>query len=112
MAITAAAPTREHEKPMSWARAVAMAVGIFFLAAILLGQIPSYFFTISTLAKLTRMEQGFLDLARRVIGKSRIHRRGHVNYGYQQVRAMILALRSVKHRAIHCRMICSSSCRK
>lgn len=68
MAVTAAAPTREYEKPMSWARAVAMAFGIFFLAAILLGQIPSYFFTISTLAKLTRMEQGFLDLGLLSVG--------------------------------------------
>ena len=68
MAVTAAAPTREHEKPMSWARAVAIAVGFFFLAIILLGQVPSYFFTIVTLAKLTRMEQGFLDLGLLSIG--------------------------------------------
>lgn len=68
MAIAAAAPTREHERPMSWARAVAIAVGIFFLAAILLGQIPSYFFTVVTLAKLTRMEQGFLDLGLLSVG--------------------------------------------
>lgn len=68
MAITAAAPTREHDKPMSWARAVAIAVGFFFLAAILVGQIPSYFFTISTLAKLTRLEQGFLDMGLLSVG--------------------------------------------
>ena len=68
MAITAAAPTREHEMPMSWARAVAIAIGFFFLAAILLGQIPSFFFTISTLAKLTRLEQGFLDMGLLSIG--------------------------------------------
>ena len=68
MAVTAAAPTREHEKPMSWARAVVIAVGLFFLAAILLGQTPSYFFTISTLSKLTRLEQGFLDLGLLSIG--------------------------------------------
>jgi hypothetical protein len=60
MAVTAAAPTREHEQPMSWARAVVMAVGFFFLAIMLVGQVPGYFFTISTLAKLTRFEQGFL----------------------------------------------------
>jgi len=60
MAVTAAAPTREHEQPMSWARAVIMAVGFFFLAIMLVGQVPGYFFTISTLAKLTRFEQGFL----------------------------------------------------
>ncbi|HEX8730978.1 MAG TPA: hypothetical protein VF725_02855 [Ktedonobacterales bacterium] len=53
---------------MSWARAVAIAVGFFFLAAILIGQIPGYFFTISTLAKLTRMEQGFLDLGLLSVG--------------------------------------------
>ncbi|HEX8995927.1 MAG TPA: hypothetical protein VF812_07845 [Ktedonobacterales bacterium] len=68
MAVTAAAPTREYEKPMSWARAVAIAVGFFFLAAILLGQVPSYFFTVVTLAKLTRMEQGFLDLGLLSVG--------------------------------------------
>ncbi len=37
-----------------------MAVGFFFLAIMLVGQVPGYFFTISTLAKLTRFEQGFL----------------------------------------------------
>jgi len=68
MAITAAAPTREHEKPMSWARAVVIAIGFFFLAAILVGQVPSYFFTISTLAKLTRLEQGFLDMGLLSVG--------------------------------------------
>jgi hypothetical protein len=62
MAITAAAPLREHEKPMSWARAVIIAVGLFFLAIILMGQTAGYFFTISTLSKLTRLEQGTLDL--------------------------------------------------
>ncbi len=68
MAITAAAPTREHEKPMSWARAVVMAVGFFFLAIILVGQVPGYFFTISTLAKLTRLEQGFLSMGLLSVG--------------------------------------------
>jgi hypothetical protein len=68
MAITAAAPTREHEKPMSWARAVVMAVGFFFLAIILVGQVPGYFFTISTLSKLTRLEQGFIDMGLLSVG--------------------------------------------
>lgn len=68
MAVTAAAPTREHEKPMSWARAVVIAVGLFFLTAILLGQTSGYFFTISTLSKLTRLEQGCLDLGLISIG--------------------------------------------
>ncbi|HEU0027922.1 MAG TPA: hypothetical protein VFQ25_12460 [Ktedonobacterales bacterium] len=68
MAVTAAAPTREHERPMSWARAVVIAVGLFFLAAILLGQVSGYFFTISTLSKLTRLEQGALILGLLSIG--------------------------------------------
>ncbi|HEX8967912.1 MAG TPA: hypothetical protein VF937_08540, partial [Chloroflexota bacterium] len=68
MAVTAAAPTREHEKPMSWARAVIIAVGLFFLAAILLGQTSSYFFSISTLSKLTRLEQGSLGLGLLAVG--------------------------------------------
>jgi hypothetical protein len=62
MAVTAAAPLREHEKPMSWARAIVIATGFFFIAAILVGQIPSYVFTVSTLATLTSFEQGFLAL--------------------------------------------------
>jgi hypothetical protein len=68
MAVTAAAPTREHEKPMSWARAVIIAVGLFFLAIILLGQVAGYFFTISTLSTLARMEQGCLALGLLSIG--------------------------------------------
>jgi hypothetical protein len=62
MAVTAAAPLREHEKPMSWARSIVIATGFFFIAAILIGQIPSYVFTVSTLATLTSFEQGFLAL--------------------------------------------------
>jgi hypothetical protein len=68
MAVTAAAPTREHEKPMSWARAVVIAVGLFFLSIILLGQVSGYFFTISTLSRLTRLEQGTLALGLISIG--------------------------------------------
>src|SRR5262249_37010342 len=34
----------------------------FFIAAILIGQIPSYVFTVSTQATLTSFEQGFLSL--------------------------------------------------
>ncbi len=62
MQLTAATPQREHEQPMSWARATLIAVGFFFVSVILLGQVPSYLFTISTNAKLALMEQGFLDL--------------------------------------------------
>jgi hypothetical protein len=53
---------REHEQPMSWARALALATGFFFLAAILVAQVPGYFYTISTLATLARFEQGTLAL--------------------------------------------------
>lgn len=68
MQITAATPVREHEKPMSWARAVLIATGFFFVTTILLGQIPSYFYTISTLSTLTRFEQGTLDLGLLAVG--------------------------------------------
>src|SRR5215472_11583184 len=62
MQVTATAPLREHERPMSWARAVVIATGFFFITAILVGQLPSYFFTISTLSTLARFEQGTLAL--------------------------------------------------
>jgi hypothetical protein len=62
MAITAASPVREHEKPMSWPRAILIAVGFFFVTAILLGQLPSYVYTVSTLSTLQLFEQGFLTL--------------------------------------------------
>lgn len=68
MAVTTAAPMREHEKPMSWARAVIIAVGLFFLAVILLGQVSGYFFTIATLSTLARLEQGCLAIGLLSIG--------------------------------------------
>jgi|GEM_PF-387618 hypothetical protein len=68
MQVTAATPLREHERPMSWARAVLIAVGFFFLTAILTGQIPAYFFTISTLSTLARFQQGCLDLGLLAVG--------------------------------------------
>src|SRR5579862_2980116 len=68
MQVTAATPQREHEQPMSWARAVLIAVGFFFIAAILVAQVPGYFFNISTNAKLALMEQGFLALGLLSIG--------------------------------------------
>jgi len=63
MQVTAASPIREHERPMSWARAMVIAVGFFFLTAILVGQLPSYVFTISTASTLTHFEQGMLALS-------------------------------------------------
>src|SRR5690348_7577926 len=68
MQVTAAAPIREHERPMSWARAMVIAVGFFFLTAILVGQLPSYVFTISTASTLTHFEQGMLDLGLLALG--------------------------------------------
>lgn len=68
MQVTATAPVREHEKPMSWPRAVLIAVGFFFVTAILLGQLPSYVYTIVTLATLARFEQGFLDMGLIAVG--------------------------------------------
>jgi len=53
---------REHEKPMSWARAMLIAIGFFFVAAIFLGMIPSYVFTVSTSATVATFEQTFLTL--------------------------------------------------
>lgn len=68
MQVTAATPAREHEQPMSWPRAMLIAVGFFFVMAILLGQLPSYVYTVVTLSTLARMEQGFLDLGLLALG--------------------------------------------
>lgn len=68
MQVSAAHPVREYEKPMSWPRAIVIAVGFFFVAALLLGQVPSYVFTVSTLSTLQRFEQGFLDLGLLALG--------------------------------------------
>ena len=68
MQLTAANSVREHEKPMSWARAIVIAVGFFFVTAILLGQIPSFVFVVSTLSTLTRMEQSFLAMGLLALG--------------------------------------------
>jgi hypothetical protein len=68
MQATGTAPLREHERPMSWARAVLIATGFFFITAILVGQLPSYIFTVSTLSTLSRFEQGALDLGLLAVG--------------------------------------------
>lgn len=68
MQVTAANSVREHEKPMSWSRAVVIAVGFFFVTGILLGQLPSFIYTVSTLSTLARMEQSFLDMALLAVG--------------------------------------------
>jgi hypothetical protein len=48
---------------ISWARAIIFAVGFFFLAAILIGQIPGYIYLAMTASSLVGFEQGFLALA-------------------------------------------------
>jgi hypothetical protein len=48
---------------ISWARAMIFAVGFFFIAAILIGQIPGYIFLVMTASSLVAFEQGFLALA-------------------------------------------------
>jgi hypothetical protein len=68
MQVAATAARREHEQPMSWARALVLATGFFFLSAILIAQVPGYFFTVSTNANLARFEQGTLDLGLLAVG--------------------------------------------
>lgn len=48
---------------ISWARAMIFAVGYFFIAAILIGQIPGYIYLVMTASSLVGFEQGFLALA-------------------------------------------------
>lgn len=48
---------------MSWARAMVFAVGFFFIAAILIGQLPGYVYLQMTAATLQGLEQGSLALA-------------------------------------------------
>jgi len=54
---------REQSERISWARAMIFAVGFFFIAALLIGQIPSFIYYQLTAASLTAIEQGFLGLA-------------------------------------------------
>ena len=68
MQVATPAPLREHERPMSWARAVVIATGFFFITAILAAQLPAYFFTTSTLSTLSQFEQGALDLGLLAVG--------------------------------------------
>ncbi len=68
MQVTAANSVREHEKPMSWPRAILIAVGFFFVTGILLGQLSSFVYTVSTLSTLARMEQSFLDMGLLALG--------------------------------------------
>ncbi len=53
---------------MSWARAIVLATGFFFLSAIYLGQIPGFFSLVFTQATLGRMEQSMLELGVLALG--------------------------------------------
>ena len=48
---------------ISWARAIIFAIGFFFIAALLIGQIPGYIYLVMTASSLVGFEQGFLALA-------------------------------------------------
>jgi hypothetical protein len=48
---------------ITWARAMIFAVGYFFIAALLIGQIPGYIYLAMTASSLVGFEQGFLALA-------------------------------------------------
>ena len=56
------ATQREVPDRISWARAMIFAVGFFFIAALLIGQIPSYINLEMTSSSLTGFEQGVLAL--------------------------------------------------
>jgi hypothetical protein len=53
---------REQGDRISWARAMIFAVGFFFIAALLIGQLPSYIFYQMTASSLVALEQGLLGL--------------------------------------------------
>src|SRR5438105_2676649 len=57
------AQQREVPERISWARAMIFAVGFFFIAAILIGQIPGYINLAMTASSLVGFEQGILALA-------------------------------------------------
>src|SRR5712664_192358 len=57
------AQQRDTGERISWARALVFAVGFFFLAALLVGQLPSYINSEMTSSSLVGLEQGLLALA-------------------------------------------------
>lgn len=48
---------------MSWTRAIILAAGLFFVAMILMNQFPGYMYTVFTGSRLTKFEQGMLDVS-------------------------------------------------
>src|SRR6266567_6397027 len=59
---------REIPERISWARAMIFGVGFFFIAAILIGQLPGYIFLQMTAASLVGLEQGSIALAAACLG--------------------------------------------
>jgi hypothetical protein len=57
------AQQREAPERISWARAMIFGVGFFFIAAILIGQLPGYIYNVMTAASLQSLEQGLITLA-------------------------------------------------
>lgn len=57
------AQQRENPDRISWARAMIFGVGFFFLAAILIGQLPGFIYNAMTAATLQGFEQGIIALA-------------------------------------------------
>src|SRR5258708_13535397 len=53
---------REIPERISWARAMIFGVGFFFIAAILVGQLPGYIYLQMTAASLVGLEQGPIAL--------------------------------------------------
>src|SRR5438045_7621554 len=58
---------RELPERLSWARAMIFGVGFFFLAAILVGQLPSYIFNLMT-NSMVGLEQTMLALGAICLG--------------------------------------------
>jgi hypothetical protein len=56
------AQRRDMPEQISWARAMIFAVGFFFIAALLIGQVPGYIFLQLTAATLQGAEEGLLAL--------------------------------------------------
>lgn len=54
---------KELPERISWARSIIFAAGFFFLAAILVGQLPGYIYLKMTAASLEGLQQGLFSLA-------------------------------------------------
>jgi hypothetical protein len=59
---------REMPEQISWARAIVFAVGFFFIAALLIGQVPGFIYLQLTAASLSGAEQGSLALGLTCLG--------------------------------------------